>query len=413
MSSIFKRQLLLPLLGIPVVGIASAAAILFASGYRPDFENKTIAPSGILVAQSYPDTAQVLVNGELKTATDNSINLEPGKYEVEIKKDGFVPWKKNLIIEAEVVTRASATLFPSVPSLKAITTNGAANPVLSPDGSKVAYIVTEKGVSKVYALDLNESSFGFINRDPKPLIENIKSKIDTLIWSPDSRQVLITASGSATLSDISNSQKQDVTARVSLLKTTWNTETLTKELNKQSTLPEKLKLILNSSAKDISWSPKENKVLYTATASAVIESKLITPLPGSNTQTESRTLIPGGVYVYDIEEDRNFKIDEITLTTPTPTPKNKLAKDATTPTVVIQSPNAGWTWFSSSSHLLKVDNSKIYIKEYDNQNQTTIYSGPMATPFAAPYPSGKQVLILSNLNPDTSPLPNLYAISLR
>lgn len=401
-----KSKLVFPILGIIFVSLGSFLAILFAKGYRPSLSQKTILPSGILVAQSYPDSAELLVNGALKTATNTSVNLDPGQYEVEIKKAGFVPWKKSLTVEAETVTRATATLFPSVPSLKAITTSGANAPLISPDGSKVVYLIPGKTNTEIYTLDLNESSFGFINRDPKSILKNSKLKIENLTWSPDSRQILLSSSGSATLIDVSSSESQTVPEKGELLLTAWNTQTATKELQKQTNLPVKLKEILTTSVRDLVWSPKENKILYTATSSATIPDRLIQPLPGSNTQPEARSIAPGNVYVYDLEEDKNFLVDTFPL--PTPTPKNLKLKIQNTQPI-----NAGWNWFSSSYHLMKVDSTKIYIKEYDNQNQTVIYSGPMATPFAAPYPSGKQILILSNLNPDNSPLPNLYAISLR
>ncbi len=395
------RKFFYPFVGIVFVVVGSLAAILFSKGYRPSLTHKTILPSGILVAQSYPDGAQVLVNGILKTATNNSLNLDPGQYNVEIKKDGFVTWKKSLLIQAEIVTRATATLFPSVPSLKAITTGGATLPVVSPDGSKVAYLLPNKSTTDLYTLDLNESPFGFINRDPK-LVANIKFKISNMDWSPDSRQLLLSATASASLIDLSSSSLRDTVRNLTL--SDWASESARREVQKQSNLPEKLKIILTSSTTNLIWSPKENKLLYTATASAVIPEKLIAPLPGSNTQPESRILSPGKIYVYDLEEDRNFEIDSTAV--PSPTPKDTKIRSA-------QSTNADWQWFSDSSHLLKVENNKIIIKEYDNQNPTIVYAGPMAAAFAASYPSGKQILILSNLNPDNSPLPNLYAISLR
>ncbi len=85
---------------------------------------------------------------------------------------------------------------------------------------------------------------------------------------------------------------------------------------------------------------------YTATASAQIPEKLIQPLPGSSTQTETRSLLPGNVYIYDIEEDRNFLVEEAKLQTPTPKPPKNTKLGLATLDLDIEA-NAGWRWFSS------------------------------------------------------------------
>ena len=288
-----------------------------------------------MVATSLPDGAQIYLNGQLSSATNTTLNLAPGTYKVEIKKEGFSPWAKTLKVEAEIVTRAAATLFPSVPSFKAITASGAQNPTLSPDGTKLVF--TNK--TKSYLLDLSESPLGLINRDIKEIP--------------------------------STSSAWKIPAKVDPL----------------PTLSQTMQDILATAAASLIWSPKENKLLYTATASATIPDNLIKPLPGSSTQPQSRALAEGQIYVYDLEEDRNFNI---------------------------QYPISNIQWFPDSNHLVYAEKGKVTILEYDGQNPTVVYAGPMENSFAFPYPSGKQLLILANLSPNSkTSVPNLYAVSLR
>jgi hypothetical protein len=187
-------------------------------------------------------------------------------------------------------------------------------------------------------------------------------------------------------------------------------------------LPDILKNIIATSAADLVWSPRENKLLYTATASAQIPDLLIHPLPGSSTQSQNRTLIPQHYYVYDLEEDRNFEIGQ--LPSPTPAPKknkSSLSSSAVDPfstLASLYSPHpSGWSWFPNSQHLIRVDDKKVTVIEYDGQNSTVIYAGPLEGHFAFPYPSSKQLLILANMSDSLSPsaisLPNLYAVTLR
>ena len=65
----------LPLLFI-ILG--TIAVILYGRGYRIDFKQKTLTPTGLLSATSDPIGAQVYIVGVLKKATNNHINIDPG-----------------------------------------------------------------------------------------------------------------------------------------------------------------------------------------------------------------------------------------------------------------------------------------------------------------------------------------------
>ncbi len=407
MQGALKTRILLSCLSVIVVIIGTIFAIKFAKGYRPDLQNGTFRPTGIINMESYPESAKVYINGEYKTITKDKINLDPGIYDVEIRLDGFVTWKKQITIEPEVVSNVTAWLFPSVPSLKAITSNGASMPVISPDGTKIAYIRTEKNSNKLYTLDLTESAFGFISRDPKEISTDLSTP-NSIRWSPDSRQILYSASASAILID-TNGQK--TTPDVVALQKQWQTLADQKEADKFANLPEKLQQIFATSSANVVWSPKEDKIMYTATASAVIAENIIPQLPGSSSQIQQRTLVPNHVYIYDVEEDRNFLIDTINPVIPTQCPPKSKCPNINP--VNTSAKNNNWQWFPTSNHIIRALDGKITIMEYDAQNATTVYAGPMESNFIAPYPSTKQVLILSNLNPTLSLTPNLYAVSLR
>ena len=93
-----------------VIISGSILAIRFAQGYRFNFLNfsnsrQVMHGTGLLVANSFPSGAQVFLNGKLTSATDTTLYLDPGKYEVEISRDGYTPWKKNITIEPELVTQ--------------------------------------------------------------------------------------------------------------------------------------------------------------------------------------------------------------------------------------------------------------------------------------------------------------------
>src|SRR3989344_7346377 len=114
----------------------------------------------ILVATSDPNGASVLINGTLKTATNNSLNLQPDNYDITLQLDGYSPWQKTIPIKQEEVFKTNAFLFPKVPNLTPLTLTGATNPVLSPDQSKIVYSVASASAQKngLWILDMGRSN---------------------------------------------------------------------------------------------------------------------------------------------------------------------------------------------------------------------------------------------------------------
>lgn len=419
MQQVARTRILLFIASLLIVPTFTYLVILFAKGYRPDFKAQKLQPTGLLAIRSLPDSAQVYVDGSLRGATDTTVNLPPGDYDVEAKKEGYHPWSKHLHIQAEIVTSSTAWLFPTVPSLKAITSTGAANPVVSPQGNTIVFAGTGASQNKLFSLDLSESPLGLLNKEVRQIASSpvINFAASALHWSPDSRQLLINASTSAYLLDLSSQQITDVSVTLPNLISSWNSLHDLQEKQKFATLPPLAQSILATSAADLVWSPKENRVLYTATASAILPDNIIRPLPGSSTQKQERALVPGHVYVYDLEEDRNFYITSMPVVAPSPSPKPKKGAASVPASPAISYPSythkSGLLWFPSSAHLVKVSPSEVSVFEYDGQNPTAIYAGPMEGSIAIPYPSGKQLLILTNLTPAITSSPNLYAVSLR
>jgi Tol biopolymer transport system component len=173
-------------------------AIFFARGYQIDFTKKTVSGTGILVATSDPDGAEVLINGKLKTATNNTINLEPGKYTIRLEKDGFSPWEKSVEVKREEVFKTNAFLFPRVPDLRPLTFTGATNPTVSPDGTKIVYSVASASAEKngIWIADISRSAILSPLGSPADLRQITKQSVllpvkeTKFLWSPDSKEII-------------------------------------------------------------------------------------------------------------------------------------------------------------------------------------------------------------------------------
>src|SRR5260221_7337856 len=153
-----KKQLTISVLIIGFLVAVTALVIFLGSGYRIDFggNGAILSGTGLLVTTSSPNGAQVIINGHLTTATDNTINLAPGEYDVKIFKEGYFAWEKKITIKKEVVSKADALLFPSAPKLENITNVGVLDPTLDPSRTKIAYLVASQSAAKngIYVLDM-------------------------------------------------------------------------------------------------------------------------------------------------------------------------------------------------------------------------------------------------------------------
>ena len=408
-----------------ILGVAFLV-IAYGRGYRLDLRKNSLKPTGLLSATSDPIAAQVYLNGTLRTATNNSINVDPDFYTVKIAKEGFIAWQKTIRVQGEIVTRADAFLVPTNPSLSPLTTSGIINPVLSPDGTKIAYIVptrsnSEESISNVgmWVLELADRPLGR-NRDPYQ-VARADGAFDfaktTIRWSPDSTQLLITDGVRVRLYPSTKlSAYEDVSKSYEILLKEWKKQKQTKDFQKLDGFKEEIIKIASSSTKLIAFSPDETKLLYEATASAVLPVVIDPPLIGANSIEETRTITAGKLYIYDSHEDKNyFVLDAKEILTAKPTPPAKKSQSTTQSLSFSLSddPLNKLTWFPTNRHLLLGFNGKIDIMEYDRTNWSTIYSGPFVDGFLAPWPNSSRIVILTNLNPGASTLPNLYTINLR
>lgn len=386
-----------------VVGILGVFATYYARGYKFNFKTLQFQPNGILVLKSEPDGASVFINGELKTATNANISIAPGTYDVEVKKDGYLTWYKRLTIEKEIVTQASISLFKNAPSLAPVTLSGATNVVMSEDGSKIVFsVLPGKNITDdkvgLWALDTYSLPLGF-NTGAKRIADGDMTEA-TYTFSPDGRQLLLSVSNAIYLIDTgsftSQNQRVNVASKKAEILANWKTIKDNTNQSLVKNLPLALSDILARKASGFIFSPDDNLILYTASASATLSDNLIPQLPGASTQAQERNLQAGRTYVYDIKEDRNFLIstDPVTI--------NNI--DSTTAPAL--------RWMSSSRHLLWAGKNQVVIMDYDGTNRQTVYSGSYVMPSVFPFSNTTKLLILTNLGSTDSPA-NLFTLTVK
>lgn len=380
--------------------LGTAIIVFYGRGYRFGLNGgkPDVSGTGLLVATSIPNGAQVFINGHLTTATDNTINLSPATYEVRIFKEGYFPWQKQIKIQKEVVLKAEALLFSTAPKLESITVGGVERPVIDPSMTRIAYTVSSQSPKKngVYILDMSAKPILTLQSASTLIADDTLDTFSkaSLSFSPDGKELVATISGtlkSPTTYLLSasgfNDNPQDVTAILPTIETSWSKDKQEKEKSRLDALKPTLQKAISENFDILSWSGDETKILYEASNSATLPLIIKPRLIGTDSTPEERSIKQGSIYVYDIKEDKNFKILD-------------------------SSPKTPLSWLVDSKHLLHVSDKKVSVIEYDGLNSTTVYAGPFVEDYVFPWTNVSKILILTNLN-NPNILPNLYTIELK
>lgn len=409
-----KKQLLLYFFILLSLSLGTTAVVLYGKGYRFTREEGKVEVlgTGLLAATSQPDGAAIFVNGHLTSATNTTINLRPGEYDIRIVKEGYFPWEKKITVQKGVVSFASSLLFSSTPKLEGITDTGVAAAAIDPSKTKVAFTVSDQPVRRngVYVLDMSARPILTLQSASTQIADDtINSFSESLLsWSPDGKQLIATISASTQVrlpatyllnAQNFNQSPQDVTQTIEGVNLTWQRQKEDKEKSLMMGLKTNLKNMISENFKIISWSPDETKILYLASQSASLPVVIKPPLVGTNSTPQERSIEKDSIYVYDFKEDKNFKID---IDGSDIKPQN--LQDPSIPPQL--------TWFPDSKHLIFVDDGKINIMEYDGENKTVVYAGPFMDNYVFPWPDGSKLVILTNLGNVNSPA-NLYTIGLK
>lgn len=433
---------------IIVIG-GTIAAIQYAKGNYRVTRNGFFKEAGLLSANSAPTGAQVFIDGKLVTATDDTIYLEPGQYEVSIVKDGYASWRKNMTIEKELVAQTNALLLPIAPSLTSLTFTGAQNVSPSPDGQKILFYTASasaRAQNGLYVLEMGNNLLP-LQRSPRQIAEDVPEwdlAKAQFIWSPDNNEVLLHSDGRQVL--LALDKKQNLTTlpdagfRSRQLLSSWEEELYLRERQFLAVFPPEIIELATSGARNVYLSPDKKRLLYTAEVNVTLPEDIVPPLPATNTQPEQRVLEPNGVYVYDAEEDKNFRVGTEDAIQGLVTTKHLLATDlynrepltleaSPSAFVKLQATSSAQTannfrsyfspffansiqWFPNSQHLIHTGpDNQIRIMEYDSTNDTVVYSGPFAESFVYPWPDGSRLVILTSFSPKSPD--NLYVIDLK
>lgn len=372
-----SKRFIVTIITLVIIAVAAGMAIFLAKGYTFSTKEKRIVGTGIITVSSEPDAASVFIDGHLTTATNATISsLSPKAYLVKIVKEGFIPWEKQVSVQEGLVTALKVTLFPSIPTIYPLTYNGVLNPVISPDGSKLAYIVTsgKKAGVWVWTMSNNQPIAFARSAEPHQIATNAItdfSKAD-LRWSSDSKQVLATLGQNNFLldSDRPNSEPRDITPIFSVTLKSWEDDMKLKdEARIQSIKSLKFRKVASDSG-FLGWSPDETK--FMARKDALVD-------------RDKKKSEFSDIKVYDLEEGKEYSLPS----------------------------SRSYNWLPDSRHIILVEESTVSLVDFDGTNKAVIFAGSFQDGLVFPWPDSSRLVIVSSFPTPTASEPNLYGINLR
>lgn len=398
------KRFLFTLATIIIIGFIAVIAIYLSKGYTFSTIDKKISGTGIISVTSLPDGASVFIDGHLVTATNTTLSqLSPRTYNIKLVKEGFIPWEKNVEVKEGLVSEIKATLFPALPTIYPLTYNGVINPILSPDGQKLAFAVPlitdqnsrQKGGIWVWTMSTQPLS---LNRGAEPhqvVISTPALDFSKSIfkWSPDSKQLLVTmqegdsANAAAERNFLLSSDSQtsisnlkDITPLVENTLKGWTDDQKTENEARMVLISNaKIRQIASSSAV-LKWSPDESKIIVGGGTKISLS---LTPTPKTLKPTPQALL--QGYKVYDLLTNKDYDL-----------------------------PSArAYFWLPDSRHVILIMEDKIAICEYDGSNISIIYAGKFEDSAVFPWLDYSRLVVLTTFNTPTASIPNLFGINLK
>lgn len=374
-----SKRFIVTIVTLLVIAVVAGIAILLAKGYTFSPKEKRIVGTGIITVSSEPDAASVYIDGHLTTATNATVpSLPPKDYSVKVVKEGFIPWEKQVSVKEGLVTAIKITLFPAIPTIYPLTFTGVDSPTLSPDGSKLAYIVpgsAKKSGIWVWTQMRNQPISFVRSSEPHQIAQNTITDFSKamLKWSSDSKQVLATIGGNNYLLDFDrlNSDPRDITPLLQATLKSWDEDTQNKNALRILAIKDiNLRQIASSSA-NVRWSPDETKFM------------VVGKIVNSNKQTESSN--EDQVKVYNLADGKEYIIP----------------------------PAKSHIWLPDSMHIILIEEGTISIVDFDGTNKAVIYAGSFQDNFVFPWLDWSRLVIISSFPTPTASEPNLYGINLK
>jgi len=188
---------LIYILGVSLFLACGAILVMFAAGYRIDYQGKNIAVTSIIEVSAQPNTAGIYINDELQGQGRVVLrNLNAGFYNIEVKDDGYHEWNNRINLasgEAKVIE--TVLLFKTNPKINN-----------SEPGVTVENIIN---LADTNGLGSNGGEI-YYNND---LVTRFSDNVRGLCWYPDRRHIVFTQNDKLKIVDLDGTNEIELLAK--------------------------------------------------------------------------------------------------------------------------------------------------------------------------------------------------------
>ena len=165
--------------------IFSPLFIFYSLGYRYNFDKDIIEKNGAFFIKSYPRSANIFID-QKKTRhnTPSQItNIKPGQHLIELKKDRYITWYKQLPVTTGETTFVEDVALFLADRIKTIMGAGSEHFIVNKHKNKYALLV--------------DQTLWITNTDQAKSFEvfEFKQATEIIDWSPNDQQLLINQNG--------------------------------------------------------------------------------------------------------------------------------------------------------------------------------------------------------------------------
>lgn len=185
------------LMGVAIV-LAASILLILSNGYDLDRKTGKVIQNGLIFTASAPESANIYLNGKANGQTDERITVPEGKYNVELRRDGYDTWKKTLQLDGGSIERlVYPRLFPTKLQTAVSRTYDAAPGFISQSPDRRWLVAAQPGqllTFDVYELGKpTQAATAFTLPDgilSKPAA-GVAESLVLVEWSTDNRHILV------------------------------------------------------------------------------------------------------------------------------------------------------------------------------------------------------------------------------
>lgn len=184
------------LVGVAIL-MASIVLIFLTNGYDVDRKTGQVIQNGLIFADAAPESANVYLNGKDNGTTDKRLTVPAGKYEVELRREGYRTWKKTVQLEGSSIEHlVYPRLFPNELA-QAVSANYDGIPSFSSQSPDRRWLVISQpgNIASLQVYDTNNPE-----KEPLSLVLPVdlytnptspNQSLELVEWSSDNRHLLL------------------------------------------------------------------------------------------------------------------------------------------------------------------------------------------------------------------------------